>query len=136
MHWTLCEWITVLIYFHWYIFVLFQPFSYCNIGSAMQRILPIPSDRNTGSGDRGNILDKTMLPSIITQMPNYFSLPLRSSTPLDPSVKSLPAGMQDAVLGTPTCLHGQIGLACLFQEALTQQQVRSLYEGGYFLFFK
>jgi hypothetical protein len=80
------------------------------------------------------MMDRGLLPTLITQVPNYFTLPLRSSAPLDPKVKSFPAGMQDTIWGSPTSLKGQIGLACLFQEALTPQQVKALYDGGMFSF--
>jgi hypothetical protein len=89
------------------------------------------------SGDRGGLLpggmmDRGLLPALINQVPNYFTLPLRTSAPLDPNIKSVPAGMQDTIWGTPTSLRGQIGLVCLFHEALTSQQVRTLYEAGMF----
>lgn len=119
---------------------LFQPFAFCTIGAVVQR-----HSNSTGaivdgkSGDRGGLLsggvmDRGLLPTLINQVPNYFTLPLRSSTPLDPNVKSFPAGMQDTIWGSPTSLKGQVGLACLFQEALTPQQVKTLYDGGMFQF--
>ena len=89
------------------------------------------------SGDRGGLLpggvvDRGLLPALINQVPNYFTLPLRTSAPLDPNIKSLPAGMQDTIWGTPTSLRGQVGLVCLFHEALTPQQVKTLYDAGVF----
>lgn len=119
---------------------LFQSFAFCTIGSVVQR----HSNSSGGSmdgklGDRGGLLsggvmDRGLLPTLINQVPNYFTLPLRSSAPLDPNVKSFPAGMQDTIWGSPTSLRGQVGLACLFQEALTPQQVKTLYDGGMFQF--
>jgi hypothetical protein len=117
---------------------LFQPFAFCTIGSVVQR-----NSNSSGaivdgkSGDRGGlpsggVMDRGLLPALINQVPNYFTLPLRSSAPLDPNVKSFPAGMQDAIWGSPTSLRGRVGLACLFQEALTPQQVKTLYDGGMF----
>ncbi|XP_067013553.2 neurobeachin-like protein 1 [Anabrus simplex] len=112
-----------------------DPFTYCTIGSVVHRTVNTSGtvEGKASGSDRGplsSITDRGLLPSLINQVPNYFTLPLRSSTPLDPNVKSFPAGMQDAILGSPMCLKGQIGLACLFQEALTQQHVKSLHEGG------
>lgn len=67
---------------------------------------------------------------LFMQVPNYFSLPLRSTTPLDPHVKNFPPNMQDTIFGTPFSLQGQLGLICLFHEALQHHQVKTLYESG------
>lgn len=79
----------------------------------------------------------SFLPSLVSQVPNYFTLPLRSSSshsnPHDPNVKSYPAGMQDNIYGAQTALGGQVALAALFHEALSYQQVRTLYEAGGFI---
>ncbi|PNF23323.1 hypothetical protein B7P43_G17104 [Cryptotermes secundus] len=113
-----------------------DPFAFCTIGSVVQRHSNSSGAVVDGkSGDRGGLLsggvmERGLLPTLINQVPNYFTLPLRSSTPLDPNVKSFPAGMQDTIWGSPTSLKGQVGLACLFQEALTPQQVKTLYDGG------
>ncbi|XP_059473157.1 neurobeachin-like protein 1 isoform X2 [Neocloeon triangulifer] len=75
----------------------------------------------------------SFLPSIVTQVPNYFTLPLRSSSsshPQDPNVKSYPVGMEDRIFGPAIPLGGHIALAALFHEALSYQQVRTLYEAG------
>jgi hypothetical protein len=117
-----------------------QPFTFCTVGSVVQRHHNSSSATMDGkSGDRGGLLpgglmDRGLLPALINQVPNYFTLPLRSSAPLDPNVKSFPAGMQDTIWGTPTNLRGQVGLVCLFHEALTPQQVKTLYDGGTFQF--
>ncbi|XP_069696226.1 neurobeachin-like protein 1 isoform X2 [Periplaneta americana] len=113
-----------------------DPFTFCTIGSVVQRHSNSSSTAtDMKSGDRGGLLpggmmDRGLLPTLINQVPNYFTLPLRSSAPLDPNVKSFPAGMQDTIWGTPTSLRGQIGLAAMFHEALTPQQVKTLYDGG------
>jgi neurobeachin-like protein 1/2 len=73
------------------------------------------------------------LPSIVTQVPNYFTLPMRNSSsaqPQDPNVKSYPSGMEDSIFGQPVALGGHIALAALFHEALSYQQIRTLYEAG------
>ncbi|XP_063234189.1 neurobeachin-like protein 1 isoform X2 [Bacillus rossius redtenbacheri] len=116
-----------------------DPFTFCSVGSALPRTfngsnVSASDGRKLSSGERGLfpgvVMDRGLLPSFINQVPNYFTLPLRSSVPLDPSIKSFPAGMQDTVWGTPTSLRGQVALVCLFHEALTSQQAKILYEGG------
>jgi neurobeachin-like protein 1/2 len=75
----------------------------------------------------------SFLPSIVSQVPNYFTLPLRSSAnaqPQDPNVKSYPGGMEDNIFGPAAALGGHIAIAALFHEALSYQQVRTLYEAG------
>lgn len=114
----------------------FQPFTSCIVGSVIQRHHNSSNATMDGkSGDRagflpGGVMDRGLLPAFMNQVPNYFTLPLRSSAPLDPNVKSFPAGMQDTIWGIPTNLRGQVGLVCLFHETLTAQQVKTLYDGG------
>jgi hypothetical protein len=124
-----------------YTFIFFlQPFTFCTVGSVVQRHHnPSNATMDSKSGDRGGLLpggmmDRGLLPALMNQVPNYFTLPLRSSAPLDPNVKIFPAGMLDTVWGTPTNLRGQVGLACLFHETLAPQQVKTLYDGGVFQF--
>ncbi|KAJ9577825.1 hypothetical protein L9F63_025312, partial [Diploptera punctata] len=83
------------------------------------------------SGERGGMMDRGLLPSLMNQVPELLhSGRCVQPPPMDPNVKSFPAGMQDTIWGMPTSLKGQVGLACLFHEALSVQQVKMLYEGG------
>jgi hypothetical protein len=138
---TLDEYVVHLQFCYYVIPSFFlQPFTFCTIGSVVQRHNNSSNAATDGkSGDRGGLLsggvmDRGLLPALMNQVPNYFTLPLRSSAPLDPNVKSFPAGMQDTIWGTPTSLRGQVALACLFHEALTPQQVKTLFDGGMFQF--
>lgn len=118
--------------------ILLQPFTVCTVGSVVQRHSSSGNATMDGkSGDRGGLLpggvmDRGLLPALMNQVPNYFTLPLRTSAPLDPNVMSMPGGMQDTVWGAPTSLKGQVGLVCLFHEALAAQQVKTLYDAGTF----
>ncbi|XP_050424019.1 neurobeachin-like protein 2 isoform X2 [Adelges cooleyi] len=72
--------------------------------------------------------DRGILPSFITQVPNY--LLMRGTGALDPYVKDFPPGMQDSLYGRSMCLKGQLGPICLFPEYLSNHQVKTLYELG------
>ncbi|KAL1394330.1 hypothetical protein pipiens_012033, partial [Culex pipiens pipiens] len=76
-----------------------------------------------------NLMEKTFLPGIVSQVPSYFTLPARqsSTTSLDPSVKSYPIGMQDLVFGEAICLKGQLGCVLL---AETNINLKSVFEAG------
>uniref|UniRef100_A0A1B6DB47 Neurobeachin-like protein 1 n=1 Tax=Clastoptera arizonana TaxID=38151 RepID=A0A1B6DB47_9HEMI len=109
-----------------------DPFVTCTVGLAAEKI---PQNSQTKNDTRyekmsGGLMERGLLPSLISQVPNYFSLPIRSSTPLDPNVKNFPPGMQDTLFGLPTCLQGQLGLFSLFHETLSPHQVKALYDGG------
>jgi hypothetical protein len=117
----------------------FQPFTSCFIGSPSRRASPKSSfdDSDRSNKSSGSLMLGAVgnfLPSIVSQVPNYFTLPLRSSSshsnPHDPNVKSYPLGMQDSLYGPQTFLGGHLALAALFHEALTYQQIRTLYEAG------
>ncbi|XP_075227690.1 neurobeachin-like protein 1 [Lycorma delicatula] len=107
-----------------------DPFSLCTIGSMPDRSTTEAQSTNEKSTTVSTVVEKGLFPSFISQVPNYFSLPLRSSAPLDPHVKNFPPGMQDTLFGPPTCLRGQLGLICLFHEPLSPHQVKTLHDGG------
>ncbi|XP_025416195.1 neurobeachin-like protein 1 isoform X1 [Sipha flava] len=73
-------------------------------------------------------MDRGILPSFITQVPNY--LLMRGSGALDPYVKDFPPGMQDSLYGRSMCLKGQLGSICLFPEYFSSQQIKSIYDLG------
>ncbi|GLG93298.1 Neurobeachin [Gryllus bimaculatus] len=103
-------------------------FLHCVIGTANQRVGNLVASGGGKSSDSSS--ERGLLPTLINQVPSYLTLPLRSSAPLDPNVRSFPAGAQDSVWGTPGCLKGQLGTMCLFQEALTSGHIRTLHDGG------
>lgn len=101
-----------------------EPFSYCNIGTAYQKARrtsassvqqksqeqapPVTPEPNS-KGMFPSLMEKTFLPQIVSQVPSYFSLPIRNKSSSDPNVKCYPIGMQDGVFGPQTCLRGQLG---------------------------
>ncbi|XP_046687708.1 neurobeachin-like protein 2 [Homalodisca vitripennis] len=107
---------------------LTEPFVLCTVGAAAARNYQ-PNQTRSDKSPSG-IMERGIFPSIISQVPNYFSLPLRSSTPLDPHVKNFPPGIQDTIFGPPSSLQGQLGLICLFHEALQQHQIKTLFDAG------
>lgn len=74
-----------------------------------------------------SFIEKTFLPSLVSQVPSYLSLPMRNTSSLDPNVKSYPSGMQDSIFGEPCCLKGQIGYVLLAEASLN---VKSLFDAG------
>ncbi|XP_053679026.1 neurobeachin-like protein 1 [Anopheles nili] len=74
-----------------------------------------------------NIIERTFFPGLVSQVPNYFTLPSKSTSSLDPSVKSYPIGMQDLVFGEAICLKGQLGAVLL---ADTNVSLKNLFESG------
>ncbi|XP_039288398.1 neurobeachin-like protein 1 isoform X2 [Nilaparvata lugens] len=107
-----------------------EPFSVCTIGAVPARCCTSSASPTEKGGTSSTLVEKGILPSFITQVPNYFSLPLRTSAPMDPHVKNFPPGMQDTLFGPPTCLKGSVGLVSLFHEPLSLHQVKTLFEGG------
>lgn len=125
-----------------------EPFSYCTVGALCSRVRRISQHHHAlvrqhdVSGDSGSspepstpthrsmfpaFIEKTFLPSLVSQVPSYLSLPMRNTSSLDPNVKSFPLGMQDSIFGEPCCLQGQLGCVVLAEASLN---VRSLFEGG------
>ncbi|XP_055643375.1 neurobeachin-like protein 1 isoform X2 [Toxorhynchites rutilus septentrionalis] len=76
-----------------------------------------------------SLMEKSFFPGIVSQVPSYFTLPARQSSPssLDPSVKSYPIGMQDLVFGDAICLKGQLGSILLADAHIN---LKSLFEAG------
>ncbi|KFB43539.1 AGAP003395-PA-like protein [Anopheles sinensis] len=131
-----------------------EVFHYCSIGapynnfrklshtshqSNSARMSPVPDGTpGTPSAEREerqarsgglfpNIIERTFFPGLVSQVPNYFTLPSKSTSSLDPSVKSYPIGMQDLVFGEAICLKGQLGAVLL---ADTNVNLKSLFEAG------
>jgi len=76
-------------------------------------------------------MDRSFLPNLVSQVPNYFSLPSRNVSSLDPSVKSYPAGMQDEIFGEATCLKGQLGCVILAESTIN---IQTFLENGNLVF--
>uniref|UniRef100_A0A182W0M1 DUF4704 domain-containing protein n=1 Tax=Anopheles minimus TaxID=112268 RepID=A0A182W0M1_9DIPT len=130
-----------------------EVFHYCSIGapynnfrkvshtshqSNSARMSPVPTDltaspsgekeeKTKSSGLFPNLIERTFFPGLVSQVPNYFTLPSKSTSSLDPSVKSYPIGMQDLVFGEAICLKGQLGAVLL---ADTNVNLKSLFEAG------
>lgn len=115
-----------------------EPFFYCTIGSVFQ---PLRQTTQTSSYNKAiaeqqqpshkgmfpSLMEKTFLPSLVSQVPSYFSLPMRNTSSLDPNVKSFPIGMQDSIFGEPCCLKGQLGYVVL---AESNTNVRQFFDAG------
>ncbi|XP_058062662.1 neurobeachin-like protein 1 isoform X2 [Anopheles bellator] len=126
-----------------------EAFHYCSIGapynnfrkvshtshqSNSARMSPVPDASPSGEREEKsksslfpNIIERAFFPGLVSQVPNYFTLPSKSTTSLDPSVKSYPIGMQDLVFGEAVCLKGQLGAVLL---ADTNVNLKSLFEVG------
>uniref|UniRef100_A0A182PS34 DUF4704 domain-containing protein n=1 Tax=Anopheles epiroticus TaxID=199890 RepID=A0A182PS34_9DIPT len=129
-----------------------EVFHYCSIGapynnfrkvshtshqSNFARMSPVPDaspspsnekeEKSKSSGLFPNLIERTFFPGLVSQVPNYFTLPSKSTSSLDPSVKSYPIGMQDLVFGEAICLKGQLGAVLL---ADTNINLKSLFEAG------
>ncbi|XP_040150983.1 neurobeachin-like protein 1 isoform X2 [Anopheles arabiensis] len=130
-----------------------EVFHYCSIGapynnfrkvshtshqSNSARMSPVPDpgvaspssereEKTKPSGLFPNLIERTFFPGLVSQVPNYFTLPSKSTSSLDPSVKSYPIGMQDLVFGEAICLKGQLGAVLL---ADTNINLKSLFEAG------
>ncbi|XP_055846151.1 neurobeachin-like protein 1 isoform X1 [Episyrphus balteatus] len=117
-----------------------EPFCFCAIGSNQlpSRLSePQQADRLSRSASQESTSSPSsyrgMLPSILertlsTNVSNYFTLPLRTSTTsFDPNVKNFPIGMQDTVFGEQTHLNGQIG-SVLLAEPTTN--LKTIFDGG------
>lgn len=125
--------------------IYFQPFYYCSIGAPYNNIRKISqtkapsspqhsgvqhqqSEEKTKGGYLPNIIERSFLPSLVSQVPSYFTLPpLRTSSSLDPSVKTYPIGMQDLVFGESICLKGQLGCIILAENNIN---LKSLFDVG------
>uniref|UniRef100_A0A182N771 DUF4704 domain-containing protein n=1 Tax=Anopheles dirus TaxID=7168 RepID=A0A182N771_9DIPT len=131
-----------------------EVFHYCSIGapynnfrkvshtshqSNSARMSPVPDANASPAGEREekspkpssglfpNLIERTFFPGLVSQVPNYFTLPSKSTSSLDPSVKSYPIGMQDLVFGEAICLKGQLGAVLL---ADTNVNLKGLFEAG------
>ena len=128
-----------------------EPFQYCSIGAPYSNYRKYSHTSHTANTSRmhqkseeappsphvekdvksrglfPNLIEKTFLPGLVSQVPSYFTLPYKSSSNLDPSVKSYPIGMQDLVFGEAVCLKGQMGGVIL---ADTSISVKSLFDAG------
>ncbi|XP_065200473.1 neurobeachin-like protein 1 isoform X2 [Planococcus citri] len=106
-----------------------EAFTWCRIAAPIDDA-SLESDLSNSSDQGGHDHERSIIPSFITQVPNYITFPLRSSSTINPYVKSFPVGMQSTIFGPAVALCGQIGSVCLFQEPLTAQQIKLLYEAG------
>lgn len=104
---------------------VFQPFTFCCIGSAGQKTNtpppsqipdpPVSPPSNTSRSSLGGIL----------------SSPSRSgSQGKTDSLKVISAGTQDSEWGTPTSLEGQLASVLIFHDVLQATHVKGLYLAG------
>lgn len=125
-----------------------EPFSYCTIGTVYQKVRrtstssmqagsgpkhhelvsAAPSPEPVAKGMFPSLMEKTFLPSIVSQVPSYFSLPTRNKSSSDPNVKCYPIGMQDGVFGPQTCLRGQLGAIVLADPTTS---IKTIFDAGY-----
>lgn len=103
-----------------------EPFSYCTIGTVYQKVRRtsatsaqqanknqevVPATPIEPAANRGmfpSLIERTFLPSIVSQVPSYFSLPIRNKSSSDPNVKCYPIGMQDGVFGPPCSMRKSV----------------------------
>lgn len=120
-----------------------ESFSHCTIGMASQKVrrsstlekepekLQSSSSVDSGTvapkGMFPSLMERAFLPQIVSQVPSYFSLPLRSTSSNDPNVKCYPMGMQDGIFGPQACLRGQIG-SVLLAEPTTN--IKTILDAG------
>lgn len=87
----------------------------------------MPASLNTGKSRFPSIFERA-LPSIVTQAPNYFTLPLKGFSSHDSSVKSVVNGLQDNMFGAPTSLQGQLASVLLADSSIS---LKSLFDTGH-----
>ncbi|XP_055373526.1 neurobeachin-like protein 1 isoform X2 [Condylostylus longicornis] len=111
-----------------------EPFSSCTIGSTFTAAQPdnLVETRYTRSASQDNTNIRGILPNFLertlsSNVSNYFTLPLRSSTGFDPNVKNFPIGMENNVFGDPTCLRGQIDSIILADPATN---IKTIFDIG------
>lgn len=129
-------------------FVSFQePFTYCSIGAPfnkvrrpsnskhlLKRMDEVSESSPPAAVEKSksifpNIFEKT-IPGIVSQSSISSIWPmqsLKSSSSLDPSVKPIQPGMQDAQFGELVCLRGQIGCVILADSTINLKQ---LFDAG------
>lgn len=113
-----------------------EKFSVCSIGAPPaigETVSKESADAETlptgGGSARGlfpSIFEKA-LPSIVTQAPNYFTLPLKGFSSHDSAVKTVANGLQDNMFGAPTSLQGQLSSVLLADSSLN---LKPLFEAG------
>lgn len=129
-----------------------EPFSYCTIGTVYQKIRRTStssqnSATSASSAPKGreletsisvdssqhkgmfSLMERSFLPQIVSQVPSYFSLPIRNTTSHDPNVKSYPMGMHEGIFGPQACLRGQMGSLVLADPSSTA--IKTLIDAGY-----
>lgn len=126
-------------------FAFHEPFVYCRIGAPFNKVRrPSNSKHVLKQMDEvcdllpqvekakslfPNIFEKA-LPGLVTQnsLTNYLNLQsLKGTSSLDPSVKPISLGMQDAVFGELVCLKGQIGSIILAESSIS---LKALFDAG------
>lgn len=114
-----------------------EKFSICSIGAPprMNRSAETDEQQNeqpvavatTGRGLFPSIFEKA-LPSIVSQAPTYFTLPLnRFSSNQSGNTKTVTNGLQDNIFGAPTSLQGQLASVLLADSGM---QLKALFEAG------
>lgn len=88
---------------------------------------PYTASETVSKGMFPSLIERAFLPQIVSQVPSYFSLPMRS-TSSDPNVKCYPIGMQDGIFGPQACLRGQLG-AVLLAEPTTS--IKTIIDTGF-----
>lgn len=104
-----------------------EPFLQCSIGIPHT---PIRQSTWYQEKEKNKVLEekpKSLFErSFFSHVPS-FTLPLKSSGSLDPSVKNYPIGMQDIVFGQSLCLKGQMGYTLLADPTVN---LKAIHEAG------
>ena len=107
-----------------------DPLSYCQIGSPLLRgNIPALNQEalNTKPSLKENIKD-----AIKIGLPGVFHLPGTGGgdSSNDRHIRWTLIGLEDQLWGKPVGLTGQLGMICVFQDALTAAQIKLLHELG------
>lgn len=109
-----------------FVFLNFQPFTSCCIGSAGQRTTtPPPSQIPDPPFSSPMTPHRSSFGGILSSA-SWGGSPEKSKL----TTKLISAGTQDSEWGCPTSLEGQLGSVIVFCEALQPPQVKSLYLAG------
>lgn len=116
-----------------------EKFAICSIGAPTDALGKdsaadadaVPTGGGSGRGLFPSIFEKA-LPSIVTQAPTYFTLPLKGFSSHDAAVKTVANGLQDNIFGAPTSLQGQLASVLLADSGLP---LKPLFDSGESLTF-
>jgi hypothetical protein len=101
------------------------------LGSPLRRTAVPALNPETSGTSKPQRIKEGIMDAIKIGVPGVLNLP-QSLRPggNDPHVRWTLIGLEDQLWGRPTSIGGQIGMICLFQDALAPSLVKLLYELG------